>query len=547
MNTLRAIFHMMRADFLERTRRASFLITLAMGIFVVSVFLPAADVNYSTLAFHGPPVVDARGNVSFLEHVWYRGVYNSAWIGIVVALLTSLWLGLIGFYLVKNTVERDLRTGVGQILATTPLNRVQYTLGKALSNFAFLTCMVAVTVMAAGALQVLRGEDLHIDLWMLASPFLFMTLPVMALVSAIAVLFETIAWLRAGWGNIVYFILWAVGFRVLLQTADTAGPAADLLGFASVFRQWNVAIKAVAPAANVHVSIGFSPPLHAPLQTFSWQGMSWTGDLLAGRLQWVALAFLIAALAAIFFSRFDPARDRGWSRARATAPRHPSVEQETSAVLASVSLTPLPTHLRKLQPIIILMGEVRLLLKSVTWWWYLVAAGLALATLFVPLSVAHDYLFPIAWVWPLLLWSPLGNRERRYDVKQLVFSVAHPLAGQLPMQWLSGVLLALLTASAMMARFALIGDWSGLLALLAGAIFIPSLALAAGTWTGNSRFFETLYLLLWYAGPLTHVAFLDYMGVTGSALTMHMPVVYTLAAVTLLVLAFLGRQRQLQV
>src|SRR5260221_1110391 len=437
MNTLRAIYHMMRADFLERTRRASFLVTLAMGIFVVPVFLPAADVNYSTLAFHGPPVTDAQGNVSFLEHVWYRGVFNSAWIAIAVALLTSTSFSLIGFYLVKNTVERDLHTGVGQILATTPLTRVQYTLGKALSNFAFLTCLVAVMVMAAGALQVLRGEDLNIDLWMLVSPFLFMTLPVLALVSAIAVLFETIAWLRPAWGNILYFVLWAVGFMVSILTADTARPATDLLGFASVFRQLNVAMKAVAPAADspgLHVSIGFSPPLHVPLQTFHWQGMSWAGDLLAARLMWSVIAVMIASGAAILFSRFDPARDRRWKFACATVPRHPSVEQEAPAVLAPVSLTPLPTSPRRLHSILILMGEARLMLKSTPWWWYLVAAGLALATLFVPLSVAHDYLFPLTWVWPLLLWSPLGNRERRYDVRELVFSVAHPLAGQLPMK-----------------------------------------------------------------------------------------------------------------
>jgi hypothetical protein len=275
--------------------------------------------------------------------------------------------------------------------------------------------------------------------------------------------------------------------------------------------------------------------------------MSWTGDLLAARLQWIALAFMVAALAAIFFSRFDPARDRDrrWKLARATTPAQASVEQEAPEVFAPVSLTPLPPGPRRLHPIIVLLGEARLLLKIVAWWWYLVAAGLALAMLLTSLSVAHDYLFPIAWVWPVLLWSPLGNREIRYDVRQLVFSVAHPLAGQLPLQWLTGMLLALLTASAMMARFALIGDWSGLLALLAGAVFIPSLALAAGTWTGTSRFFEALYLLLWYAGPMNHLAALDYMGVTGSALTMHMPVIYILAAVILLVLAFLGRQRQL--
>jgi hypothetical protein len=56
-------------------------------------------------------------------------------------------------------------------------------------------------------------------------------------------------------------------------------------------------------------------------------------------------------------------------------------------------------------------------------------------------DVVRAYLYPIAWIWPLLLWSAMGNREMRYQTNQLVFSTAHPLLSQLPMQWLTGVLL----------------------------------------------------------------------------------------------------------
>jgi hypothetical protein len=41
----------------------------------------------------------------------------------------GLFLGLFGFYLVKGSVSRDCETGVGQILATTPLSRPLYLSG----------------------------------------------------------------------------------------------------------------------------------------------------------------------------------------------------------------------------------------------------------------------------------------------------------------------------------------------------------------------------------------------------------------------------------
>ena len=113
MTSLRSIYHLARADFLERTRRYSFLITLGLILFLAYSYVPSRDAGYITLAVDGA-----------------RGVYNSAWVGSLVAILTGLILPLLGFYLVKNAVARDSQTGVGQIMATTPLTRPVYTLGK---------------------------------------------------------------------------------------------------------------------------------------------------------------------------------------------------------------------------------------------------------------------------------------------------------------------------------------------------------------------------------------------------------------------------------
>src|SRR6185437_13110598 len=114
MSRFNAIYHLARADYLERVRRSSFLIVLGLTIIAGYIFVPARDASYKTLYFG--PLTAA-----------YRGIYNSAWIGTQMTLLASVWLSLIGFYLVKNTVERDVQTGVGQIIATTPLRKAQYT------------------------------------------------------------------------------------------------------------------------------------------------------------------------------------------------------------------------------------------------------------------------------------------------------------------------------------------------------------------------------------------------------------------------------------
>ena len=137
----------------------------------------------------------------------YRGVLNSAWIGAQMTLVLTVFLSLFGFYLVKNSIERDTQTGVGQIIATTPISRPAYLIGKWLSHFLLLGVMVAILAAAALVMQ-LFGREAALDPWALLAPFLLVALPCMGFIAGLAVLFESIPFLRGGLGNVIYFFLW---------------------------------------------------------------------------------------------------------------------------------------------------------------------------------------------------------------------------------------------------------------------------------------------------------------------------------------------------
>ncbi len=132
MNSTHVLYHMVLADFLERVRRCSFLVTLAAALYLA--YEVAAEKIW---------IVVGNG---------YRGVYNSAWIGMLMTICCSTFLSLAGFYIVKNSVQRDTDTRVGQILAATPMRKEFYTVAKTLSNFAVLACMVVILMLAALAM-----------------------------------------------------------------------------------------------------------------------------------------------------------------------------------------------------------------------------------------------------------------------------------------------------------------------------------------------------------------------------------------------------------
>jgi len=535
MKRLRALYHMARADFLQRTRSYGFLITLGVTLYAAYFFIPPNHSSYSTMQIGG-----------------HRGLYNSPYLGSLMALLISPFLSLAGFYLVKNTIERDIQTGVGQILAATTLSKPLYTIGKTISNFAVLAVMVAIMGVAAVVMQFVRHEDVSLHVSQLLVPLVVIALPVMTVVGAVAILFEAIPWLRGGFGNVVYFFLWIAALSMRLgRTDDPHAASNDLFGMGIVVPSISSACEAAFPGSTK--GKGFSMGINFKtggqfwdLNTFRWEGLDWTREIIVGRLWWVGVGLGLALLAAVFFRRFDPARERS-RRARKVERQPPSSELVEDSVVTDLAhaatLHPL-TRRPRFSFVFMVLAELRLALHGISLWWYLVAAGLVAAGLFTPVPISRGFLV-VAWIWPLVLWSAMGTRERRLRTDQLVFSTAHPLRRQLPACWLAGVIITVLTGSGTAVRLLLAGDQLGLIAWTAGALFIPTMALTLGVWSGSAKLFEVLYLLLWYLGPANHLAEIDFMGATGPLLPPRTPLFFLALTAALAMVALAGRKRQL--
>jgi hypothetical protein len=108
--------------------------------------------------------------------------------------------------------------------------------------------------------------------------------------------------------------------------------------------------------------------------------------------------------------------------------------------------------------------------------------------------------------------------------------------------WAAGVVVAMLTGGGYALRLFVSGDWQGLLAWFAGALFIPSLALALGVCSGTSKPFEAVYTVWWYLGPLNHAPGLDFIGRTSTA---SQPAYYLALTVMLLATAYFGRRARM--
>lgn len=511
--TLRMLFHMARADFFERTRRYGFLVML--GLVVWLGYLSATG----ALAMSVPPN--------------YVGETNSPWVGALMTVTVTMFLGWFGFYLVKGSVARDYETGVGQIIATTPLSRPLYALGKWLSNFAALGVMIIILMLAGIAMNLFFGST-PLDLWALTAPLFFIALPCLAVVAALAVLFETIGWLRGGFGNVVYFFLFIMALVPGFET-EPYQPLLDLTGFRLIGDHIAQAAKLTYPESESGFAFQIVTAA-AEVEYFPYNGIEWTADILLPRFAFILMAIGLAVLAALFFDRFNTAKVlRGMKRLNLDLMRDSASEPSP---LPNIHLTPLPAA-RRFRFGALYLAELKMLLKGHRWWWYAVSLGLVIAELTVP-SATTPFLLAVAWLWMILLLSALGNREALHNTSEIVFSAPRPTLNQLPAAWLAAFTVTALMGSGAFLRHLLDGEITRLLAWMSGALFIPSLALALGVLTSSRKPFEVIYVT-WMYLILNAVPPLDFVGVAPDSPWQF----YTLSAFALLALTFFIRHSQL--
>jgi hypothetical protein len=524
---LRPVLAIAQADFRERTRRYSFFLALLFAIFL----------GYAA----------ATGKI-FLQFDEYRGVYTSGWIGTLVALVITCFVSLIGFYVVKNSVDRDRSTGVGQILAATPLSKITYAFGKFLSNFVVLSSMVAVLALASPIMQFWAAEDANIDLWALLSPFLLLALPTIALTAALALCFEMLPLLRGGFGNVAWFFVWSLG---LATPAISKLPWLDPTGIFAVMN--SLAGQARRYVPNYHGGMSFQIDIGQHMtvvEAWRWPGIAWNAHSIILRLLWFAVACTIVTGAAFVFDRFDTDKSNRAAKParRSSSARVSRQESPAPGAIPSghIHLTPLAGRTWSTAFSRIFLAELRLALFGRRWWWYSIVVGLLIAEFFAPLDISRGPILASAWMWAVFVWSPMGARESRFSTRQLLFCCANILPRQLLGCFLAGLSVAVLTGAGTAARLAIAGNAPGLLAWLAGALLLPSLALFLGVSSGTSKPFEGLLTMLWYVGPMNHTPGLDFTGTANGPNTISYALTLLALTVAFLIFALFLRAGQLR-
>jgi hypothetical protein len=497
------------ADAAERMRRFAFLVIVAAALYAGYLFVPSAHASYSTVLIND-----------------HRGVYNAPYLGAATALLTSSFLSLFGFFFVRGSVRRDWELHVDAAVASSPVPRTHFLLGKWLSNLGVLLIVAAIAYLAAFGMQQWYGEARSVNLVAYVLPFVVFTVPALAFVSAIAVVLDVLPLLRGIVGGVLYVMfIWMAMLAGPFQIQSN-NPAQttvlDPLGTTPIVASFYASERAAFPNEKDHfdVDIGGGPVPKGGIQRYRYGGIAWTPLLLAVRAAWLALSLLLVLAVSPLFDRYR--RDSARTGKR-------TLTIDVSRIIPDIA------------PFRALRAEFGLLVNGANSWWMLGAIVLAVATGATPPQIAADFILPVALIWPLERISTLGAREHQHEVFDILAATPGFTLRNIAMQWIAGTLLSTLIVAGYVIRLLVTAQPSTAIALICMIAATVAAALLLGTFARTSRAFQALFLIAWYLGPIQHLPELD----VANAARLHPALATVIAlAITVASLAAASVQRR---
>lgn len=454
-----AIAAVVRADVLIRFRRVS----------TVVIFL-----LLSALAYVWVP--DPHTGQALIQVQGHRALYNSAAISMATAMLATIFIGLISFYVTSNAVSRDLKSRCGYVLASTPMRTRDYIVGKFLGNVVFLSVFVAGFMLVSMAMVLVRGEA-PLEPLLFVRQYLILLPPTITFVSALAITFESIPFLAGRFGDVVYFFFWAVSLGSVTSAMEHGhGSVArwfDFSGLGYLF------IETRRQLGTTSMSIGRSTfdKTKAPIVL---DALQLPADALGTRIVATLIPLALLVIAYLFFHRFDPAR------AKAGAVRGGKWTQRVNALarpLARPLMLPFSRGGAIGADASAAIGDAPLTA--------LAFFGISIATL----SAGRGAL-QVAFAAVAVFVAGIACREYRAGTLTLVYAAPHLRERFVFWKFASTFAVSLLILIVPIIQTA--KQPAALAAMLIGIAFVSAVATSLGIISTNAKTFIVLFLSFWY-------------------------------------------------
>jgi ABC-type transport system involved in multi-copper enzyme maturation permease subunit len=466
-----------------------------------------------------------------------RVLYNSAAVALGTGVFCSLILSLAGYYLVSNSLRRDIISRTGILMAATPVTNLEFISGKFIGNVAYLASISLACMVSAMSMFFLRGEG-PLEPLVFALTYAWLVFPIVVLCSAIALAFESLPVLSGRFGDFVYFLIWIAVIR-FSNAAMVRTPSSGWTSFIDVTGLAMVSRILHAQFHTEEMTIG-GATIDPSLPAIVFPGIKWSTSMIFERALTLFIPVLFLGLGTLWFHRFNPSRikmsvQRGKQNIIGKMNRMlkpltrvvwniaPSQKQEslrnavTADVITTFTVVPMTA-----------IGVV----------------GFGVACVTLELNFVQQTVLPFMFFMLTIALADIAVREISSGTMRLLFTAPRLREKYVIWKFFSILTVTLMFTLIPMVRLMTASPRASL-SLLIGSCLVSSSSTSFGIMTRSPKLFVGLFLMLLYVSlNSSNAAFLDFAGFNLRA-TSIVQTVYAFTSIVLLLVAEMRHRESL--
>lgn len=529
LNRLYQIYYIGKSDFIDRIRSKNILMITLLMVYISYLFFPENNSSlYYTLNY-------------FYNGFFYRGIYNSTWLGWVYTIAFISVVSLIGFYFVRNSIMREKKLLIGEITASTEVKSWIFIFGKAFGNLMFLLLQMFVVILITIIMQFVRGESYFLNPIKLLTPFLILAVPTCFIIAVMAIIFDTVPFLTGTFGNIAYFFMWAGIIVASMQ--ERAYSLSDVFGMNTagriVLEQLKCRFKEFKNMDSFN--LGVSEALHGNVKTFVMDKVNISASVLFGRSFWILIGILLLFLVAVFFKRTSLIKGKSAGRAKDTKKNEKSKNYNHQN---RVVLSPIFENKTYSNNFFIIESKFKIMLALPNLWWYGIVIMCSVGVIFAQGDNLYKLLIPAIWILPIFIWSKLGTIERNFHMEDYLLTYKNYRNAELLNSITAGIIFTIIINISVIIKFLMLRNLIGVLYVLMAVFFVNALGMFIGSAFASSTAFEMIYIILWYVGVLNSLPSLNFIGLAKNGACTYIPVVFFLIGIALVIMSVVIKNKR---
>lgn len=479
--------NIIKGNYLQYIRSYSFLIVVAISLYVSFSFIPGPEANYTTMRFAG-----------------YSGAYNATWIGLVTAILVSIFLSFFGFFLINGTIKKDFETRIGSIIGASSITNFQYLFAKAFANFLLLLTILFFAFLMSMLIFFLYGEGFQFDFSSFMIPYLCISIPSLFFIAVFSMILEVVIPKQT---IIQYVIFVFLFFYILFSVSNTKDTTSfDVFGIQEPIEKVATQVANFNPNEENGLTIGFVNGGSEVNKRIIFEKVTFSTSYLLQRLSWMSIAIVLLYIASFFFHRFN---------LKEAEYNNEETKESTDAFplkSARFQFTNDESEVRESLGIISLIKIEFSLLSRKNTKVLTTATIIGMASMFfLPIDTAQTYILPLVWFLQVKVWSDIETKDFTNRTFFFTASSYKPLHRLFLSRIIAGFLWALLIASPLATRLLFNGNFTASVNILLGGIFIVLMAVLLGLITQSKKLFEIVFFFIIYCN-LNLISATDYFG-----------------------------------